>query len=147
MAVCIAVAVPQHRQEINMTYDGTSTLGECKECHCKTGGGNYCYEHAPYTVWPKVDGSFHVDRNGRKHISYDEPPIHPTLEKLRALMQLMWDEVNHPEDALSSGGGSAAVNAHHDDSDFEHTPWAIKFDKLISEGERLPERTPDVQGM
>ena len=47
---------------------------ECQECHCRTGGGDYCYQHAPYMVWPKADGSFIVDRNGRKRVWLDEPP-------------------------------------------------------------------------
>lgn len=63
-------------------------LGQCKECGCTTGGGTFCYEHAPYMVYPKADGSFISDRNGRKHISFDEPPSEPkpALETLRAVI-------------------------------------------------------------
>lgn len=46
----------------------------CAECHCQTGGGAYCYEHKPYMVYPKADGSFIVDRFGRRHVTFDEPP-------------------------------------------------------------------------
>jgi hypothetical protein len=95
-------------------YDGTSSLGECKECHCKTGGGNYCYEHAPYTVWPKADGTFIVDRNGRKHVFFDEPPIHPSFERLRTFVEHLWSEC-------------------HDGGDWNNTEWPGKFDALISE--------------
>lgn len=45
-----------------------ATTPRCKECNCQTGGGEYCYEHAPYMVWPLKDGSFRSDRNGRHHV-------------------------------------------------------------------------------
>lgn len=53
---------------------------ECRECHVRTGGGDYCYEHAPYMVFPKADGSFISDRQGRKRIYLDDLAIeaHPT---------------------------------------------------------------------
>lgn len=46
----------------------------CKECGCETGGGEYCYQHAPYLVRPLKDGSFYSDRNGRKCVWIHEPP-------------------------------------------------------------------------
>jgi hypothetical protein len=49
---------------------------ECRECECTTGGGEYCYEHAPYTVWPLKNGTFRYDRNGMKHVVLLEPPSH-----------------------------------------------------------------------
>jgi hypothetical protein len=62
----------------------------CLECKCQTGGGNYCYEHKPYTVWPKANGTFLVDRNGRKRVSFDEPPLSLT-EELRASVTELLD--------------------------------------------------------
>lgn len=53
---------------------GASPQAECAICHCQTGGAGFCYEHAPYMVYPQADGSFLVDRNGRKHVSFEEPP-------------------------------------------------------------------------
>jgi hypothetical protein len=45
----------------------------CQECCCQTGGGDYCYEHAPYTVWPLKDGTRRELRNGQTtHVG--EPP-------------------------------------------------------------------------
>ena len=60
---------------------------QCKVCHCTTGGGEFCYEHAPYMVYPQADGSFLVDRNGRKHVWLEEPPslkaeLHDTHDAL-----------------------------------------------------------------
>ena len=46
----------------------------CRECGVTTGGGEFCYQHAPYTVWPLKDGTFRVDRNGRKRVEPVEPP-------------------------------------------------------------------------
>ena len=46
----------------------------CKECGCRTGGGEFCYNHAPYMVYPKADGSFLSDRNGRHRVSFEAPP-------------------------------------------------------------------------
>jgi hypothetical protein len=57
----------------------------CKECGCTTGGAEFCFEHAPYMVYPKADGSFISDRNGRKHISFDEPPA-PYAKELEELL-------------------------------------------------------------
>jgi hypothetical protein len=46
----------------------------CQECGCTTGGGTFCYQHAPYTVYPLKDGTFLRDRNGqRDHLSFDPP--------------------------------------------------------------------------
>jgi len=53
-------------------------VSTCKECGCQTGGGDYCYEHAPYMVYPLKDGSFRSTRNGVRHIWFLEPP---TLEQ------------------------------------------------------------------
>jgi len=50
----------------------------CKECGVMTGGGEFCYVHAPYTVWPLKDGSFRSTRGGLKHLWLDEPPNHQT---------------------------------------------------------------------
>lgn len=52
---------------------------QCKECGCRTGGGEYCFNHAPYTVYPLKDGSFRSTRHGLRHIWLGEPP-HPTQE-------------------------------------------------------------------
>lgn len=46
----------------------------CQECGHWIGGGKFCYEHAPYMVYPKADGSFLSERYGRRHIWFDEPP-------------------------------------------------------------------------
>lgn len=47
---------------------------ECQICKCTTGGGLFCYEHAPYIVHPQVDGTFIIDRNGqRSRVSYEHP--------------------------------------------------------------------------
>ena len=52
---------------------------QCKECGCTTGGGSYCFEHAPYTVWPLKDGSWYEDRSGqRRRVSVE--PIPPNTE-------------------------------------------------------------------
>jgi hypothetical protein len=55
----------------------------CGECGCTTGGALFCYEHKPYMVYPKADGSFLVDRYGRRHVSFDEPPTpaHPLTDE------------------------------------------------------------------
>ncbi len=50
---------------------------QCKECHCRTGGGEFCYNHAPYMVYPKADGSFISDRCGRHHIWLDDLALKP----------------------------------------------------------------------
>lgn len=56
-------------------------MTHCEICDCLTGGGRFCFEHAPYTVSPQKDGIYLVDRNGqRSRVSY-EPPAH--LVKLR----------------------------------------------------------------
>lgn len=55
----------------------THNISTCKECGCRTGGGDYCFAHKPYMVYPLKDGSFRVHRNGVKRIWLDEPP---TLE-------------------------------------------------------------------
>jgi hypothetical protein len=52
----------------------TPPTAQCRECGCRTGGGDYCYQHAPYTVWPLKDGSFRSDRNGLEHIWLIQPP-------------------------------------------------------------------------
>jgi hypothetical protein len=44
----------------------------CRECRCQTGGGEYCYKHRPYTVWPKADGSLHDNRYGQHRITEAE---------------------------------------------------------------------------
>ena len=63
-------------------------LGTCKECGCTTGGGEYCYRHAPYTVHPLKDGSFRSTRNGLTHIWFDEPPSPLSeSEEVRALLE------------------------------------------------------------
>lgn len=49
--------------------------GQCKECGCTTGGGEYCFQHAPYTVFPLKDGTFRSNRHGLKRIWFDEPPL------------------------------------------------------------------------
>jgi hypothetical protein len=54
-------------------------LPVCKECGCQTGGGEYCYEHKPYTVSPLKDGTFRVDRFGMQRISFEEPPSAPVV--------------------------------------------------------------------
>ena len=41
-----------------------AAIPHCQECGCQTGGGDFCYQHKPYTVTPKKDGSFVVDRLG-----------------------------------------------------------------------------------
>jgi len=46
----------------------------CRECGVTTGGGEFCYQHAPYFVWPLKDGSFRSDRNGMTHIWLTAPP-------------------------------------------------------------------------
>ena len=38
----------------------------CKECGCTTGGGDYCFEHSPRTIWPLKDGSWYEDKNGQR---------------------------------------------------------------------------------
>ena len=38
----------------------------CKECGCETGGGDYCYQHSPRTIWPLKDGSWYEDKNGQR---------------------------------------------------------------------------------
>jgi hypothetical protein len=60
-------------------------LPTCKECGCRTGGGEFCYEHAPYTVIPRKDGSFRSDRNGLHGIFLSPPPnIQSELNNLQA---------------------------------------------------------------
>lgn len=44
----------------------------CRVCNCQTGGGEYCYEHAPYVVYPQKDGSFLSDRGGRHRVFIDD---------------------------------------------------------------------------
>jgi len=44
---------------------------KCQACGVQTGGGEYCYEHKPYMVYPQQDGSYLVDRFGRRHVSND----------------------------------------------------------------------------
>ena len=46
----------------------------CRECGCQTGGGDYCYQHKPYTVWPQKDGSFLTDSRGSRKRVWVEPP-------------------------------------------------------------------------
>jgi hypothetical protein len=46
----------------------------CQECGCTTGGAAFCYRHVPYMVYPQNDGTFIVDRNGRKRVWFEEPP-------------------------------------------------------------------------
>jgi hypothetical protein len=92
--------------------------GLCKECGCTTGGGEYCYRHAPYMVWPKADGSFLSDRNGRKHVSsFDEPPMpDPSVpwSAIRALVQQwkdpeFWKEHGSLMDSIDCADQLAAL--------------------------------------
>jgi hypothetical protein len=53
----------------------------CQECGCQTGGGQYCYEHVPYMVWPKKDGSFLSDRGGRLRYWFDDLARAPAEER------------------------------------------------------------------
>lgn len=39
-------------------------FGQCQECGCTTGGGDYCWQHRPYTVYPLKDGTWRETRNG-----------------------------------------------------------------------------------
>jgi hypothetical protein len=55
-----------------MTDAADRTAPQCQECHCQTGGGEFCFQHKPYMVYPKADGSFLSDRNGRKHLWLDD---------------------------------------------------------------------------
>lgn len=48
--------------------------GTCQECGCRTGGGDFCYEHKPYMVYPQKDGTFISDQHGRKRITLEAPP-------------------------------------------------------------------------
>src|SRR4051812_37405216 len=79
----------------------------CKECDCVTGGAEHCYEHKPYMVYPKADGSFVSDRYGRKNIWFDEPPAPeaPILSAIRALVQ-QWRE--------------QAIRLHRDGNERDH---------------------------
>lgn len=53
----------------------------CQECGCRTGGARFCFEHAPYMTYPKADGTFLVDRNGRQWVTLiPEPSITGQLE-------------------------------------------------------------------
>lgn len=69
---CLQCATAYQVQELAKLAPPAQT--ECRECHGQTGGGAYCYRHAPYQVWPKADGSFLVDRHGTKRVSFEEPP-------------------------------------------------------------------------
>jgi hypothetical protein len=57
---------------------------ECRECGVTTGGGDFCYEHAPYMVYPQKDGSFISDRNGRKRIWVDDLARQPSPEPVES---------------------------------------------------------------
>ncbi len=84
----------------------------CGECGVRTGGGAYCYQHAPYTVWPLKDGSFRSDRGGMKHIWLDAPPSLESEHRdaLAAQAQEIADlKANHNE--LATLAGSAIVLA------------------------------------
>ncbi len=35
-----------------MSADTDWGAPRCKECGCQIPGGEHCYQHAPYTVWP-----------------------------------------------------------------------------------------------
>jgi predicted transcriptional regulator len=71
-----------------MTDAADRTAPHCQECHCQTGGGEFCYQHAPYTVYPKADGSYLSDRNGRHRVwLVPEPSQEAELATLRAQLQ------------------------------------------------------------
>lgn len=67
----------------------------CKECGCQTGGGEFCYQHAPYMVYPQKDGSFIVDRNGRRRVWLDEPPSAECPSCGRELSDVCWTCAEH----------------------------------------------------
>jgi hypothetical protein len=68
----------------------------CRECGCQTGGGDYCYQHKPYMVYPKADGSFLSDQGGRKRISFDAPPPPPHADVIAEMRQELFRVGNHP---------------------------------------------------
>lgn len=67
----------------------------CRECGATIGAGSYCFEHKPYLVTPKKDGTFLVDRYGRRHVSFDEPPLACTMQVLAA--QFGWTNMSDAE--------------------------------------------------
>lgn len=96
------VQPPAIPQEPPMSAPGADPLAAirpvCRECGVTTGGGEFCYQHAPYTVWPLKDGTFRVDRNGRKRVEPVEPPASQwdTRESaLRALVADIQDRIEY----------------------------------------------------
>lgn len=71
----------------------------CKECGCTTGGGQYCYEHAPFVVTPLKDGTCYVDRNGqRTHVLSVDTVINAVVTNRNH------DEQTHTADHENAGG-------------------------------------------
>jgi hypothetical protein len=112
-------------------------MAECKECGCQTGGGDYCYQHKPYTVTPLKDGSFRVDRFGVQRVWLDAPPA-PLASVLRAIRG--WDMLDATADgpywkgvideALGVDGGlrempEADMPANHQNEPDETAPLQV----------------------
>jgi hypothetical protein len=58
----------------NVYQPPPKSLATCRECGTTTGGGEYCWQHAPYTVYPLRDGSFRETRNGLTHVWVESCP-------------------------------------------------------------------------
>ncbi len=74
-------------------------LGKCTECGCTTGGGDYCFAHAPYTVWPLKDGSWRtVGSNGTRRVWLEEPSPLAVAVAREVLVSLLNEHVNSGAD-------------------------------------------------
>lgn len=115
----------------------------CKECGCFTGGADYCYLHAPYTVRPLKDGTFMVDKGGsRLRVSY-EPPLDDERMAFIALgSQRDWQPIESAPKMQTillhaktdDGNWKTATGFYHDgfEGDPVKTPWNWEGNQLRS---------------
>ena len=112
----------------------------CRECGVTTGGGEFCYQHAPYTVWPLKDGTFRVDRNGRKRVEPVEPPASQWDTRESALRALVaqWRETGKQfriraisQLAMGTTWGCIAANAYDSSADAQFS-MADALERLLS---------------